>query len=82
MFSPYLLIYSSLVQFEQRFFLPQRGVVVILFVVGVCSVAEIAVEMNISVSTVKTYKARAIESLRNYLKDEPILLYWIIFKID
>ncbi len=62
--------------------LPQKCQEVILFLLAERSVAEIAVEMNISVSTVKTYKARAIEALRNYLKDEPILLYWIIFKID
>lgn len=61
--------------------LPQKCQDVILSLLGGKSVVEIAEEMNISVNTVKTYKARAIEILRNYLKKNPSLFYWLFFKI-
>lgn len=59
---------------------PQCRQVVMLLLAGK-SVAEIAEQMNISVSSVKTYKARAIEILRGTLKDYPFVLWLVTFRL-
>ena len=45
------------------------------------SLQEIADEMGVSVNTVKTYKARAIDALKDLLRDSPYLLLTILIRI-
>lgn len=45
------------------------------------SLQEIADEMGVSVNTVKTYKARAIDALKDLLRDSPYLLLAILIRI-
>lgn len=59
---------------------PQCRQVVMLLLTGE-SVADIAGKMDISVSSVKTYKARAIEILRGTLKDYPCVLWLLISRL-
>lgn len=43
---------------------------------------EIARQLDISVSSVKTYKSRAIEILKTVFQNYPLLLLWLIFRLE
>lgn len=54
--------------------LPKQCAFVILGLFAGKTIQELAVEMQISVNTAKTYKLRAIQSLRELLKEHPFLI--------
>lgn len=59
---------------------PQCRQVILSLLSGKC-VAEIAEEMNISSTTIRTYKMRAIEILRTALAQYPLLLGMILMRL-
>ena len=62
--------------------LPTRSRHVILFVLQGKSVTEIAEQLSISVNSVKTYKLRAINSLRESLKNYPLVLLALLSLLE
>lgn len=60
---------------------PQCRQVVMLILAGK-TMAEIAGQLDISVSSVKTYKSRAIEILKVAFQSYPLLLWWLIFRLE
>lgn len=46
------------------------------------SLDEIAAKMGISINSVKTYRLRAIQTFREVFKDYPLLLFFIMTKLD
>lgn len=61
--------------------LPTQSRQVILLILEGKSVAEIAELLSISVNSVKTYKLRAIRSLRESLQDYPFVLLVLLYFI-
>lgn len=61
--------------------LPQQCREVMLLLLAGNSVDEVAEKLNISHSSVRTYKARALERLRIVLKDHPFLLLIIVTRL-
>ena len=62
--------------------LPTQSRHVILFVLQGKSVAEIAEQLSISINSVKTYKLRAINSLRESLKNYPLVLLALLSLLE
>lgn len=62
--------------------LPPKCRQVVMLLLAGKSAADIAGQMEISVSSVKTYKVRSIEILRNTLKDYPLVLWLITFRLS
>lgn len=60
--------------------LPKQCELIIVGLLAGKSLQEIAGEMQISVNTAKTYKLRAIQSLRKLLKDIPFLVLLILIR--
>ena len=60
---------------------PQCRQVVMLILAGK-TMTEIARQLDISVSSVKTYKSRAIEILKTVFQNYPLLLLWLIFRLE
>ena len=60
--------------------LPKQCEQVIIGLLEGKSLQEIADNMQISVNSAKTYKLRAIQSLRSLLKDTPFLLLIILIR--
>ncbi len=60
--------------------LPKQCEQVITGVLAGKTLQELAQEMEISVNTAKTYKLRAIESLRKLLKDSPYLVLLVLIR--
>lgn len=60
--------------------LPKQCELVIVGLLAGKTLQEIAGEMQISVNTAKTYKLRAIQSLRKLLKDIPFLVLLILIR--
>lgn len=60
---------------------PQSRQVILLLLEGK-SVAEIAELLSISVNSVKTYKLRAINALRESLKDHPLVLLVLLSFVE
>ena len=60
--------------------LPKQCEQVIIGILEGKSLQEIADNMQISVNSAKTYKLRAIQSLRSLLKDTPFLLLIILIR--
>lgn len=58
--------------------LPKQCELVIVGLLAGKTLQEIAEEMQISINTAKTYKLRAIQSLRELLKDTPFLVLLIL----
>ena len=62
--------------------LPKQCELVIVGLLAGKTLQEIAEEMQISINTAKTYKLRAIQSLRELLKDTPFLVLLILIRIN
>ena len=62
--------------------LPPRCQLVILELLNGKTMKEIAVEMQLSLNTVKTYKLRAIEILRTKFARYPLLLWMILLRLS
>ena len=62
--------------------LPPQCRQVIMALLAGKSIAEVAEQMDISQSSVKTYKARAIEMLKLTLKNYPFLLLLITLRLE
>lgn len=60
--------------------LPKQCELIIVGLLAGKTLQEIAGEMQISVNTAKTYKLRAIQSLRKLLKDIPFLVLLILIR--
>ena len=60
--------------------LPKQCELVIVGLLAGKTLQEIAEEMQISINTAKTYKLRAIQSLRELLKDTPFLVLLILIR--
>ncbi len=60
--------------------LPKQCETIIVGLFAGNSLQELADEMQISVNTAKTYKLRAIQSLRKLLKDNPFLVLLIMIR--
>ncbi|MEG0796554.1 MAG: sigma-70 family RNA polymerase sigma factor [Odoribacter sp.] len=62
--------------------LPAQCQQVVLSLLGGKSTAEIALEMQISINSVRTYKMRAIDLLRSILRDTPLVLLIFLSRIS
>ena len=60
--------------------LPKQGEQVIMGLLEGKTLQQIADEMEISINSVKTYKLRAIQTLRTLLKDTPFLILMILIQ--
>ncbi len=62
--------------------LPPQCRQVILLILAGKTMTEIAGQLAISVSSVKTYKSRAIEILKVAFQNYPLLLVWLLFRLE
>lgn len=62
--------------------LPKQCKRVVTMMMSGSTTADIAEQMNLSVSSVKTYKSRAIEMLKVSLSEYPLLLFYILLKFS
>ena len=60
--------------------LSKQGEQVIMVLLEGKTLQQIADEMEISINSVKTYKLRAIQTLRTLLKDTPFLILMILIQ--
>lgn len=68
--------------FEAIETLPKQCKRVVTLMMGGSTTGEIAEQLNLSVSSVKTYKSRSIEMLKVSLADYPLLLFYLLLKLS
>ena len=62
--------------------LPDQCRTVMKYILAGKETQEIAEEMNISLSSVKTYKARSLKILKEHFKDKPFYLWLLIMYME